>query len=283
MERIDHRHHDLPQREGIPSDGEPRPSLSAVPEFAPADSEELRFTLKEMFLATTLAAVMLALFRSLGIYGAVFSFLSAALATLYIFPHMFPQDRPRQRMYFDFVWGIVMPIVCLLFDPIVFKNGDFAGNDPLVFPPQQPFSIENLSQIHINPTAYYAWPMLAGQIATLEMVLAWGKSLRPVAPILAGFLATGFVISLCLSVFLVLPAALGTLFFGIGLLGFTPIFTCFAYFRRMRLMWFVARGERSHEWQLALAALGIILCLALAWAIGTIALNAVPPKATINW
>jgi len=282
MERLDGHHHNMPPLSEIDAPKwASRRSLPEPPEFTAADSEELRFTLREMFLATTLAAIMLALFRTLGIYGAVFSFLSAVIATLLLIPHLFPKDRPRQRMYFDFVWGVVMPVVCLVFDPFVFKHGDFE-DDVLLFPKQQPFSAGGVTQIVINPVAYYAWPLLAGQIATLGVVMAWGKSLRPIAPILAGILATGFVISLCLSVFLALPAALGALFFGIGLLGFTPIFTCRTYFRRMRLMWFVARGERSHEWQLALAALGVILCLGLTLAIGVMALYAAPPKATIN-
>src|SRR6185295_18263371 len=144
-----------------------------TPEFTPADSEELRFTLKEMFLATTLAAVMLALFRSFGIYGAVFSFLSAAIATLYVIPNLLLNDPPRQRLYFDFVWGIVMPVVCLVFDPIVFKHGDFEGAK---------------GHFEITEFAYYAWPFLAGQITSMGAVLLWGKKFRPIAPIIAGSL-----------------------------------------------------------------------------------------------
>src|SRR6185295_13831452 len=105
MDGIDGRWHpDPPPKEPLP----PVPR-QPIPAFADADTQELRFSLKEMFLATTVAAVMLALFRSTGIFGAVLSYLSAAAVTLLVMPLVFPKDAPRQRLVFDFVWGMVMP------------------------------------------------------------------------------------------------------------------------------------------------------------------------------
>jgi hypothetical protein len=245
-----------------------------VSESPDADTQELRFTLQEIFLATTIAAVMLALFRSIGIFGAVFSFLFALIDTLDVIPRLFQKDLPRQRLYFDFVWGIVMPIVCLVFDPFVFKSGDL--NVPWEIQP--PFSNKAVvSKLQINAFAYYAWPFLAGQIASLGLVLACGKSLRRIAPFLAGVLATGFLAAACLGVLLALPAAMGTLAFGIGLLGFTPIFTSFAFFRRMRLMWHLSRGWTPEKVEFLLALFGILFYLLLTGLIGTAALAVAPP------
>ena len=82
MEGLDGRHHNIQVRdEATVSKSNPSRSLPAPPEFTAADSEELRFTLKELFIATTLAATMLAAFRALGIMGAVLSFLTAVVAT----------------------------------------------------------------------------------------------------------------------------------------------------------------------------------------------------------
>jgi hypothetical protein len=245
-------------------------ALPERPEFTPEDSDELRFTLKELFLAITVSAAMLALFRSLGIYGAVLSFLAAAIVTLFVIPQMFPRDVPRQRLFFDFVWGMVMPAVCLVFDPVVFKQGDFEG-DPLLWMDDKP-----AGKMEIAKHAYYAWPLLAGEIATLGAVLLLGKKLRPIAPLVAGALFIGFMAALCLAVLLSPLAAIATLFLGIGLLGFTPVFTCWTYLRRMRLMWFIAKGDRPNSWQLAFAVLGIAICLASTWLAGLLALMAVP-------
>jgi hypothetical protein len=276
MEGLDGRQHNMPPPSEIDAPKWiSRRSLPEPPEFTAADSEELRFTLREMFLATTLAAIMLALFRTLGIYGAVFSFLSAVIVTLLVIPRLFPKDLPRQRMYFDFVWGMVMPVVCLVFDPLVFKQGDFR-DDPLLWIDDQ-----GAAKLQIGKHAYYAWPLLAGEIVTLGAVLVYGKKLRPVAPVLAGVLSVGFLVALSLGVLLSPLAAFATLLYGIGLLGFTPMFTCWAFFRRMRLMWFIAKGERSLEWLYALAALGILTCLLLAWFVGTMSLLLAPPESLL--
>src|SRR6185503_2255520 len=119
------------------------------------------------------------------------------------------------------------------FDPFIFKN----GGDPFEMLEPAHSITPTPARIVIYDFAYFAWPFLAGQIATLGMVLAWGKSLRRIAPFLAGVRASGFMVAAGIGVLLALPAALGTFACGIGLLGFTPFFTCFTFFRRMRLMW----------------------------------------------
>lgn len=283
MKGIDNREHTPP----LHAEPEGKPGLHRAeppqPEFSDVDREELRFSLRELFLATTVAAVMLALFRSVGIFGAVFSFLSAVILTLLVIPRWCSTDRARQRIYFDFVWGIVMPVVCLVFDPFVFKHGDFDG-DPLYWvPAAQPGTSGNISRIQVNAIAYFAWPMLAGQIVTLSLVLGAGKLLRPVASLVAGILAVGMMISFCLAALLSIPAALGTLLFGIGLLGFTPLFTCCTYYRRMRLMWLIGGEGRTYEWKLTIAALGVLLCLAMAVVTGTIIQFAVSPNSPVSF
>lgn len=276
MHGIDGRWHDEPQ---LILRTEPVPRRSVF-DLQEEDGQEVRFSLREMFVATTIAAVMLALFRSIGIFGAVLSFLSAVIITLLVVPQFFAKDLPRQRLVFDFVWGMVMPIVCLVFDPFIFKN----GGDPLeIFEPSHSIA-PAMPKVQVNALAYYAWPFLAGQIATLGMALAWGKSLRRIAPFLAGVLATGFMVATCIGVLLALPAAFGTFAFGIGLLGFTPFFTAFTFLRRMRLMWYLSREQKREELKFLFAGLGIVICLSLSVLVGTAALAmAPPPKGGPQW
>ena len=266
MHGIDDRWHDEPSLI-LRTEPVPQPSIFDLQE---EDGQEVRFSLWEMFVATTIAGVMLALFRSIGIFGAVFSYVSAVAVTWLVIPQWLKWELPRQRLVFDFVWGMVMPVVCLVFDPFVFKHGDF----------EVPFHVAaplGPNTIQISELAYFAWPFLAGQIATLGMVLAWGKSLRHIAPFLAGTLATGFMVATCIGVLLALPAAFGTLAFGIGLLGFTPLFTAFTFFRRMRLMWHLSRDWKREEVKFLLAGLGIGLCLLLAVVVGAAARAVAPP------
>ena len=70
-----------------------------------ASGQPLRFSLWQLLTVTTLAAALLALFRALGIWGAVFAFAVAAVCSL----TAYRSDRQRQALLFDFIWGLVMP------------------------------------------------------------------------------------------------------------------------------------------------------------------------------
>jgi len=97
----------------------------------------LRFRLLQLFCVVTLAAVLLALFKALGIFGAVLSFVTALVFTNVVYP--LRRAEHEQEAMFDFVWGIVMPVVCLVFDPVVFKPDDlFLRVDPAIPPSLQP-------------------------------------------------------------------------------------------------------------------------------------------------
>lgn len=195
-------------------------------EFGPEDVEQLQFSLRELFFLTTAAALMLALFRNLGVFGAVWTFSAALLLTVVALPWLAPWQTARQCKVFDFVWGAVMPVVTLVFDPLLFKEQMGFDSTGLFFG----------EQLHIRGIAYFAWPLFGFQIAGFLLALFAGKSARRFAPFLAGVLGVGLTCGLVLMVFLTLPAILLLPAYGLGLLGFTPLFACIAFQRRMRLM-----------------------------------------------
>src|SRR5215471_8761464 len=82
-------------------------------------AKPLRFRLAELFCVITAAAGLLALFRSMGIFGALFAFITGLAFTNQLYPNW--RSKQDQEAMFDFIWGVVMPIVCLAFDPFVFK------------------------------------------------------------------------------------------------------------------------------------------------------------------
>jgi hypothetical protein len=116
----------------------------------------------------------------------------------------------KPHPYFDVVFGIVLPLLCLALDPIVFRSGEF-GN--AVLP-------------RWRPAAYL---FIASEIGLL--VLGWRLRLRAGrAAFVGGALLVGGILSLGLGVALA-PLSLVGIFLGVGLLGFTPLFTAFVYLR----------------------------------------------------
>ncbi len=119
---------------------------------------------------------------------------------------------------FDWFFGVIVPIGCFYFDPIVFIYGGlYYGYSTFVY---------ILSVVAIS--GLFAWKI-------------FGKKLKSVA----GFLAIFFYISGTASLFLgmaLLPfSILGVLIF-IGWLGFAPFISAFVYFRNgLRAMRFAGQ------------------------------------------
>jgi hypothetical protein len=123
------------------------------------------------------------------------------------------QFRPEvttTQIGFDLALGVIAPILCYVFDPIVFRGGFGA---PL-FPDYQAFTY-----------------LLSGaQIAVLVLWLVVRPQHHIGGQMIGGALLTGAVF--CLVVGLVLsPFSLMGLMFGIGIFGFTPFLTAFVYLR----------------------------------------------------
>jgi hypothetical protein len=223
-------------------------------QIAPAQqTQPLRFHLGELFVAMTMAAGLLALFRAAGIIGAVLSFVSALLFTNLLYPRW--RSPAQQAAMFDFVWGIVMPIVCLVFDPFLFKQDqDFWVVGP------------SLSSIYSNNPEFYGrtfpvYAFVATQVLCLGIWLVAGRLPADVSAVWSGILYCGFAFSAMVAVLLLVPAILGVTFFGVGLLGFTPLFTTRAFYRRVMLSGAIATHElpaRRVKW---LAILGYCLPL----------------------
>jgi hypothetical protein len=118
---------------------------------------------------------------------------------------------PAQRK-FDWAFGVILPVICVAFDPFVFK-GNIAGNGA-AFGAYKPFAYL-LSFVSIM--AFLAW-------------LIWGKRLKGLNVALSGLFFYGALISLAVGVVL-FPVSTFGLVFLIGALGYTPLFSGFVYLR----------------------------------------------------
>lgn len=218
--------------------------------------EPLRFSLAQLLIGTTIAAVLLALFRALGIWGAVLSFGAALIFTLLIYPQANPGRKQQQALMFDFVWGIVMPVVCLVFDPFVFKgdgNLDSLGApDSFIRPDWREFS----------EAAFIAYPVLAWQLAVMAVVLVIGRLRSEWAAAATGSLFGGMFVAGAIGVMLLPLSTLGLMVVW-GMLGYTPLLTAYSFGRRAREMWRQTLAKMSWRRALAFAILGALLAALL--------------------
>jgi hypothetical protein len=149
---------------------------------------------------------------------------------------------PTQR-HFDVAFGLVLPVLCFVFDPVVFKGRLFDG-----------------------PAFYQSFQFYTYTLSAMELVAlaAWlfkfGVGGRPPAA-LGGMLLAGGVFSFMLGV-LILPLSLLGLILFVGVFGFTPFFTAVVYLRNG---WRAANPGRSGDGLRAGAAaafaLGFVLAL----------------------
>lgn len=120
----------------------------------------------------------------------------------------FAPEGTSSQVLFDFLFGFFLPIICIVFDPIVFRGG-FAFGGGL------------LADYRIPAYVFMSLAMLS-----LAFWLASGR----LALFFAGpFLVSGLV-ALGLGV-LLLPLSLPMSLIGIGLLGLVPFVTGFVYLR----------------------------------------------------
>jgi hypothetical protein len=154
----------------------------------------------------------------------------------------FQQQPTRKQTVFDVVFGIALPTLCFIFDPIVFR-GNFIGGSPL------------FGQIQ-----FLAYAIAFIEISTLLIWLCARERLDAYAVTIGGFLYTGAHISLLIGIVL-LPLSLIGLVFGIGILGFTPFVTFIIFWRNGRRAINLCPLRASRERRLAAFVLGIIFVI----------------------
>ena len=159
-------------------------------------------------------------------------------------------DHPTwEQISFDALWGIIAPLLCLIADPIIFRDrldlSLLCTNTPVVDDP--------LSPRHL---AIFAYSLIGlGMITLMIWLIAW-RWLGSASAIFAGVLIAGAESALALAVGLT-PLSIAGLFFAfIGVCGFTPFLTSFVYLRNGIRAWRIARQHVSAKpfaWLLALA------------------------------
>lgn len=154
----------------------------------------------------------------------------------------FQQETTLARLIFDLTVGIVLPVLCLAFDPVVFRNG-------MLGPP-----VAGRFQV-------FAYSLIAVEIIALAVWLTVGERAGEWCGVLGGIMFAGALFSMFVGICL-LPLSLIGLMFLIGILGFTPFLTAFIYVRNAR------RALRSAGARMTRAGFFITLILGVTLAFG---------------
>lgn len=115
-------------------------------------------------------------------------------------------DRPATA----WIAGVIWPLLMVLLDPAVFRSTVFGVGSPI-----------------LGPIKAFGYVGMAVGIATLIVSIVRQRSRAA----LAGCLAGGCVLSVGLGIVLLPFSLLGTLFFGVGLLGLSPFLSALVFGR----------------------------------------------------
>lgn len=118
-----------------------------------------------------------------------------------------PPATRRQRV-FDVIFGLVMPVVCMIFDPIVFKGSGL-------------FSDEGM----FSELRWFAYTGLAVELIALGIWLQYGEQLSRGRDVVGGTLLGGAIVAALIGMTIFPLSLIGILFILVGTLGFTPFLT----------------------------------------------------------
>jgi hypothetical protein len=152
-------------------------------------------------------------------------------------PRQFSPEATKGQIVFDVVMGILMPIVCLVFDPIVFRrDGTFSvfvralGRDAAINFALSGYSGASKGDPSLLGGAHFFTAIIDFGLIVLIVWMLLGPHLKWGLGFVAGILLVGSLFALMIEVVVFLPSLAG-LVYGIGIFGFTPFFTSFVFFR----------------------------------------------------
>jgi hypothetical protein len=128
----------------------------------------------------------------------------------------FRPEATRRQTVFDVLLGVVLPVLCFIFDPLVFR-GNFIGGMPL-----------------FGSLQFLAYAIAFIEISTLTIWLCARERVGAYTVAIGGFLYAGALVSFLIGVILLPFSAIGIFFAGIGLLGLIPFLTAIVFWRNGR-------------------------------------------------
>ena len=212
--------------------------LTELPQPVETPAEPpLQFTLRSLLLLQLVCAVFCGLLVTIGIFAVLVLWIATAVAAII---HVRPENRTLQRACIDLLYGIVLPILCFIFDPGFVREHGFWGSAP------------GLSEVFYTAVSLQLPAFLAWQVAGRWM--HWSC-----VAILAGVLWVGVGIATSVGL-MMLPLSVIGLIVGIGALGFTPFLTAVVFGRNAIR---ATRRAKRVRGGVVLVFLGIVLAIVI--------------------
>ncbi len=167
-----------------------------------------------------------------------------------------PEEKPRfwarqfsgnvtsSQLTFDVIVGVIAPVLCYVFDPIVFKSDLGAPFTP------------GLSRFKL---LVYLFSGLLILTLSLWLILR-DRTSGALSAVISGILLSGSCFSLVIAI-LILPLSLVGLFLLIGIFGFTPFLVSFVYLRNSVRAFNAAKPVLERPVLNALVMLGTVLVI----------------------
>lgn len=152
---------------------------------------------------------------------------------------------------FDWLGGVILPVACFVFDPMVFKSSNIGA--PIL-------------------GKYKAFAYLLSFISVMAMSawLIWAGKLNWLNAFLAGLFLTGTVVSLIIGVILFPFSVLGlSVWMPIALLGFTPLFSAIVFLRNTVRAYRTSKPLLENKVFAGAFTLGVIFSAVVPWTINT--------------
>jgi hypothetical protein len=159
----------------------------------------------------------------------------------------FAGNATHPQITFDILVGIVLPVLCLVYDPVFFRGG-FVGNGGGI----------------LKDFQLFAYSVIGLEVLTLMLWLWWGARAGAWLSAIGGILVAGALFSFTIALVLLPLSLIGLFFYFIGALGFTPFVTAFIYLRNGRRALKAAVGAGGSRRSYGLAGpllLGVVFAL----------------------
>ncbi len=123
----------------------------------------------------------------------------------------FQKGVTNKQKVFDWIFGVILPVLCFSADPAIFKTSELWG-----------------SSAYLAVLKPFAYLLSFVSIMALMASLIWGAKLRALNGPLAGLFFVGGIISFGVGI-IILPVTIAGLIIFIGVLGFVPFLSSAVY------------------------------------------------------
>jgi hypothetical protein len=153
------------------------------------------------------------------------------------------------QTFWDLLFGIFLPLGCLAADRVIFGNGWLAGHG------EDPIGASIFGDL-----AVLAYTFILTEVGLMTLWLLFRRKLTRSAAFFSGPFLAGWVSALALAMIFFPFSVLGMIFV-VGILGFSPWLTCFAFFRNWKMARLLSMDHVSGRKRFWLSVAGIVFVM----------------------